>query len=64
MKIHYKTPICHRCDHKKHPGGKMIMQNDKLAIHTKEGEWICGVCVTEMNNKILEGMNRRKGILT
>jgi hypothetical protein len=53
----YKTPICYHCDHKKHPHGKTII-NDPLAQRTPDG-WICGVCIVERNQRILESMQKR-----
>jgi hypothetical protein len=38
------------------------MPYDKHAIHTKTTH-ICGTCAMEMNRKILDGMNGRRGIL-
>jgi hypothetical protein len=53
---------CFKCDHQKYPRGKVIMPYDKHAIHTKTTH-ICGTCAMEMNRKILDGMNGRRGIL-
>jgi hypothetical protein len=57
------TSLCHYCRSDLFPHGKIIDHStDKLARRTSKGDWICGVCVTEMNNKIVDGMNRRRGI--
>jgi hypothetical protein len=41
------------------------MPYDKDATYnSRTGEHVCGVCNLEMRRKILDGMNRRKGIFT
>jgi hypothetical protein len=50
--IHYKTPICYRCDRDKHPGGKSVL-NDKYAIQNEKGEWICSECQTQETTRLL-----------
>jgi hypothetical protein len=49
---------CFKCDHVKYPRGRVIMPYDKRAIHSGTTH-ICGVCATEMNRKIVEGMSSR-----
>jgi hypothetical protein len=61
----YKTGICHYCDHSKYPNGKIIdPSTDKNARRTNKGDFMCGVCALEINQRIVESMNRRKGIFT
>ena len=60
----YNINRCHYCDHDKYPDGKIIDPSDKYARHTDKGDFMCGVCALEINQKILESMNRRKGIFT
>jgi hypothetical protein len=57
--IIYHTPICYRCDRDKHPGGKSVL-NDPHAIRTESGEWICDLCLTEMNLKLFGGERQKK----
>ena len=52
---------CHYCDHKKYPFGKTIFPDDRLARKTDKGDYMCGTCVLEMNQNILESMQRRWG---
>ena len=54
---------CHYCSHEKYPQGKVIMPYDKFQRKTAKGDYMCGVCALEVNRKILDGMNSRRGIL-
>jgi hypothetical protein len=54
---------CFYCDHSKYPQGKVIMPHDKHARKTDKGDFICGICNLELNQKLIEGMSRRIGIL-
>jgi hypothetical protein len=62
-KKRYKVKRCHYCNHDKYPEGKIIDPSDKYARHTDKGDWKCGYCVGEDTKKILNMMNRQKGIL-
>lgn len=57
--------LCHYCRHDLFPHGKIFdPSTDKLARRTDKGDWKCGICVSEESKKLLNMMNRQKGILT
>lgn len=53
---------CHYCNHDKYPFGKVIMPHDKHARKTDKNDWMCGECTLELSQKVLDAMNRRKGL--